>query len=198
MTEELDVLLSGLTVAEEGEAAWPDGLRLRVRGYLTDAAPPLACVSSVRAVVLRGEEVLVFRDRGGRPHLLPGGRREGDEPVEATVRREVREETGWEISRLRPLGFIHFRHLTPKPAGYRYPYPDFVQLVYAAEAERDTPGAPIEDDWVVGSCLVAVEEARTLGIAPGEMLFLDGALRQRGQDQPRPGSAPPRSPPPGG
>src|SRR5262245_60092140 len=184
MAEELDRLLSDLTVVDEEEAEWPGGVRLRVRGYLTEAAPPLESVSSVRAVVLRGDEVLVFRDRLGWWHLLPGGRREGDEPVEECVRREVREETGWEIGRLRPLGFIHFRHLTPKPPGYRYPFPDFVQLVYAAEAEHATPDAPIEDEWVVESSLVTVEAVRTLGIRPGELRFLDRALRRRDGRQP--------------
>ena len=111
-----------------------------------------------------------------RSHLLPGGRRDGDEPVEATLHREVREETGWEIGRLRPLGFIHFRHLTPRPEGYAYPYPDFVQLVYAAEAERNTPDAPIVDEWVVASGFVGVDEARGMGIEPGQLRFLEEAL----------------------
>ena len=114
MASGLDRLLARLVSVDEGEAEWPGGMRLRIRGYLTEETPPLSAVSSVRAVVLRGEQVLVFRDRGGRAHLLPGGRREGDEPFEATLRREVREETGWEIGQPRRLGFIHFRHLTPQ------------------------------------------------------------------------------------
>lgn len=178
MTARLDELLARHAPFDESELEWPGGVRLRIRGYLTDETPPLAYVSSVRAVVLRGDDVLFFRDRGGRAHLLPGGRREEDEPVEATLRREVREETGWEIGALRPLGFIHFRHLTPKPPDYRYPYPDFVWLVYAAEAEHNTPGAPIVDEWVVESGLVAVDEARRLEIERGELLFLEQALRR--------------------
>jgi ADP-ribose pyrophosphatase YjhB (NUDIX family) len=180
MVAGLDALLARHAAVDEGEAEWPGGVRLRIRGYLTDETPPLACVSSVRAVVLRGDDVLVFRDRGGQAHVLPGGRRERDEAAEATLRREVREETGWEIGALRSLGFIHFRHLTPKPPGYGHPYPDFVQLVYAAEAERNTPDAPIVDEWVVESGFVPVEEARRLGIERGELLFLEQALRQRG------------------
>jgi ADP-ribose pyrophosphatase YjhB (NUDIX family) len=176
----LDRLLARLAFVDEEEAEWPGGVRLRIRGYLTEEMPPLRSVSSVRAVVLRGEQVLVFRDRGGRAHLLPGGRREGDEPVEAALRREVREETGWEIGELHSLGFIHFRHLTPKPPGYAYPYPDFVQLVYAAEAERNTPDAPIVDEWVVESALRPIAEARRMEIARGELLFLERALHQRG------------------
>jgi ADP-ribose pyrophosphatase YjhB (NUDIX family) len=177
---ELDDLLASHTPVDEGEAEFPGGVRLRIRGYLTDQAPPLAYVSSVRAVVLRGDDVLVFRDKGGAPHLLPGGRREGDEPIETTLRREVREETGWEIAAPRRLGFIHFHHLTPRPPGYAHPYPDFVQLVYAAEAESHTPDAPIVDEWVVESALRPIAEFGQIGIARGELLFLEQALRQRG------------------
>jgi 8-oxo-dGTP pyrophosphatase MutT (NUDIX family) len=177
---DLDDLLARHTPVDEGEAAWPGGVRLRVRGYLTDESPPLAYVSSVRAVVLRRDEVLVFRDRLGSFHLLPGGRREGDEPIESTLRREVREETGWEIADPRRLGFIHFRHLTPMPPGYAHPYPDFVQLVFAAEAESNWPDAPILDEWVVESALRPIAEAGRIGIAAGEMVFLEQALRERG------------------
>src|SRR5919204_4236501 len=180
MADGLEELLARHTPVDEGEAEWPGGVRLRIRGYLTDETPPLDYVSSVRAVVLRGDEVLVFHDRGGRPHLLPGGRREGGEPVEATLRREVREETGWEIAALRPLGFIHFRHLTPMPPGYGHAYPDFLQLVYAAEAAHHTPDAPIVDEWVVASALRPIDEARRLGIERGELLFLEAALRRPG------------------
>jgi 8-oxo-dGTP pyrophosphatase MutT (NUDIX family) len=176
---ELDRLLARLAPVDEHEAEWPAGLRLRVRCYLTDETPPLDLISSVRAVVLRGEQVLVFRDRIGRAHLLPGGRREGDEEVETALRREVREETGWELGPLRRLGFIHLRHLTPKPPDYAYPYPDFLQLVFAAEAERSTPNAQIEDEWVVESALVPIADARRREIARGELLFLDRALSQR-------------------
>jgi 8-oxo-dGTP pyrophosphatase MutT (NUDIX family) len=177
---DLDLLLARHAPVDEHEAEWPGGVRLRIRGYVTDEMPPLAYVGSVRAVVLRGDRVLVFRDKLGWAHLLPGGRREGDEPVEATLRREVLEETGWEIGEPRPLGFIHFRHLTPKPPGYAHPYPDFVQLVYAAEAERSTPDAPIVDEWVVESSMVPVDEARRMGIGHGEIVFLEEALRRRG------------------
>jgi 8-oxo-dGTP diphosphatase len=176
----LDRLLDRLTPVDEGEAEWPGGVRLRIRGYLTDQAPPIAYVSSVRAVVLRGDDVLVFRDKLGAAHLLPGGRREGDESIEATLRREVREETGWEIADPRPLGIIHFHHLTPRPPGYAHQYPDFVQLVYAAEAASNTPDAAIVDEWVVGSAFLPIAEAGRIGIAPGELLFLEQALRQRG------------------
>ena len=50
--------------------------------------------------------------------------------------REVLEETGWTIRDARLLGLAHFQHLTPKPVAYRYPYPNFLHLVYVANADR--------------------------------------------------------------
>ena len=52
---------------------------------------------------------------------MPGGRLEAGESPEDALRREVAEETGWTISRLRRIGFRHFRHLTPKPDDWTYP-----------------------------------------------------------------------------
>jgi 8-oxo-dGTP pyrophosphatase MutT (NUDIX family) len=48
-----------------------------------------------------------------------------------TLHREVLEETGWTIRDARLIGLAHFQHLAPKPNHKRYPYPDFLHLVYA-------------------------------------------------------------------
>jgi hypothetical protein len=86
------------------------------------------------------------------------------------------EETGCAIGGLRRLGFIHFRHVTPKPPAYAYPYPDFIQLVYATHAQELAPDSPIVDDWVVESRFVAVERAREMNIPSGELVFLERTL----------------------
>lgn len=119
---------------KEGEERWP----LDVTAYLTEDCPPLAYVTSVRALVLKDDALLAMDDEAGL-HIMPGGRREpGEAPVE-TLRREVLEESGWTL-RVGPLlGVLHFRHLGPEPSRaaaspYHYPYPDFLNLVYLAEA----------------------------------------------------------------
>ena len=76
-----------------------------------------------------------MRNRDGT-HIWPGGRRERGERPQRTLDREVLEETGWKLSRASLVGFLHFHHLSPKPLGYAYPYPDFVQPVYAAVARQ--------------------------------------------------------------
>jgi ADP-ribose pyrophosphatase YjhB (NUDIX family) len=84
-------------------------------------------VTSVRSIVLREQAVLVVQDRE-RQHILPGGRIESGEAFTQASERELLEETGWTVNQIRYLGFKHFHHLTPKPEGYAYPYPDFLQV----------------------------------------------------------------------
>ena len=58
-------------------------------------------------MVLRGDAVLLLR-RGSEPRKgkvdLPGGFIEAGEEIESAARRELREETGLEATRVEPLG----------------------------------------------------------------------------------------------
>ena len=74
-------------------------------------------------------------------HIMPGGRLEPYEtPVDA-ARREVLEETGWNLACLRPIGILHYTYVDPIPEGWSYPYPDFLQIVYAGSADEYNPKA---------------------------------------------------------
>jgi hypothetical protein len=74
-----------------GTTAWAGGVVLLDEShYLSHELPPLPYVTSVRSLVRRGDMVLLVRNRDGH-HILPGGRREEGETVEATVRRRVRK-----------------------------------------------------------------------------------------------------------
>lgn len=176
MTDLAGFLARHQPLAEE-TAVWRDGLiHLRITGYLTDELPPIAYVTSVRAVVFREDSILAFRDRHG-VHVLPGGRRELDETLEETLRREVLEETGWRIAGVSQLGFADFRHLTPKPPDYPYPYPDFLQIVCLAEATEFVPEARIPDEYVEESFFHPPDQIDSLTLTPSEWLFLDAAIR---------------------
>jgi 8-oxo-dGTP pyrophosphatase MutT (NUDIX family) len=83
--------------------------------------------------------------------ILPGGRREQGETLEQTLRREVIEETDWAINAPRLLGCLHFHHLSSKPPGYAYPYPDFVQPVFIANAVRYVSERRVHDEYVAES-----------------------------------------------
>ena len=151
------------------------GIRFKMACYLGCELPPLDYVTSVRSIVFRGGQVLVMRN-AHETHLIPGGRRESSETLEETLRREVLEETGWEITPLCVLGFVHFHHLTPKPQGYAYPYPNFLQVVYVAAATVQCPGARVPDEYEMESTFRPVTEARALDATSCQKVFLEAAI----------------------
>jgi 8-oxo-dGTP diphosphatase len=122
----------------------------------------LAVVTSVRAIVFRGEDVLVVREPTGSYSVVPGGRREPGETIEATLRREVLEETGWSLGAIEHLAVTHYRYIGPCPPGYPSPYPDFAQLIFLAEATSVDPDGRIPDEWVAESGFYPAEEALRL------------------------------------
>ena len=150
---------------------------MRIRAYLSDLQPPLEFVSSVRSVVFSGDPVLVIRNRDGI-HVLPGGRREPGESIEATLRREVGEETGWTIDAPRLLGFLHFYHLSPKPRDYRYPYPDFLQPIFLSEAAEFDASCLLPDGYELEAGFHRISEVPSLGYP--DAFYLEAALRMRG------------------
>ncbi len=150
-------------------------LRLAVTTYLTSQLPPLELVTSVRALVRQGANVMLVRDPD-RAHILPGGRREVNETLEQTLRREVLEETGWEVGPPRLLGVKHFHHLTPRPAGYAYPYPDFLHVIYAAEATHRLPAARLTDDYELSAEFVPLTAQLRASLSLSEQALLAAAL----------------------
>jgi ADP-ribose pyrophosphatase YjhB (NUDIX family) len=175
MVEPAEFLAGRVPEAEEA-ARW-GSTSLRVESYLGDKMPPVELVTSVRAVVLRGCEVLVVRDPDGL-HITPGGRREPGESLEETLRREVLEETGWTVEETHLLGFGRFRHLGPEPPGYRYPYPVFLHLVYVARAGSYLPEAREKDGYELASGFFPIERVRMLSLRATQRVFLLAAYGQ--------------------
>ena len=150
---------------------WP-AARFAVNTYLHATLPPSEFITSVRAVVLRDQAVLVVQDPDGY-HIVPGGRREAGESFVETVVREVLEETGWQVTVGPLLGFKHFHYLTPQPPEVSAPYPDFVQLVYVAKAVFYRPEAKEQNGYELGAAFV---ERTALAVSQSEQLFLQAAL----------------------
>ncbi len=174
--------LAGRTpVAVEDEIWGAPGapIPLRLSWYLPPDQLPAALVTSVRAIVLRDDAVLVLREPDGRPYIVPGGHCEAGESHEETVRREVLEETGWTLGTLAPLGCIHLHNLGPEPPGNPYPYPDAFQLVWHAAPLASHPDAIVFDQWVASSAFVPLSEALHLPLRPGERALLVAALALR-------------------
>lgn len=119
---------------------------------------------------------MVITDYNGEPHIIPGGRRELGEGLETALQREILEETGWQVGNTAVLGFIHFHHLTPKPDGYPYPYPDFVQVVYTAVARSYEAAALAPDPYVASTQFCPIEEVLGLNLSVGQKALLQTAV----------------------
>jgi 8-oxo-dGTP pyrophosphatase MutT (NUDIX family) len=128
------------TLLNSEDEVW-SGIHLRFRNYLSDELPPRELVGSVRAMVFRGQEVLVV-DHGSAQGLLVGGRPEpGESLVEALV-REVAEETGWRVVPGPVVGLSHARRLEGSPApgpGWNRPDPDFIDPFFLTEVVAEAP-----------------------------------------------------------
>jgi len=139
MVDALREFLAPLRPEAREHVQWGD-ISLLMASYVHDPLPPLDFVTSVRAVVLTPIGVAVLHNPD-EAHVLPGGRLEDGEDLLTALQREVLAETGCRPVEPVYLGFIHFRHQTPKPANYLYPYPDFLQIVYATRAEVEGEAA---------------------------------------------------------
>jgi ADP-ribose pyrophosphatase YjhB (NUDIX family) len=175
----LDQAIAALQAQAEEIVEWPP-IQLRARTYLTTTLPPLELVSSVRAVVQSRDQLLVVRDPVG-VHILPGGRRESGETLVQTLQREVLEETGWTIRDLRLLGFVHFHHLTPEPVDYRYPYPDFLHVIYQATADHYDAQQREPDGYELDATLQPLAIAAALPLSQGERVLLKAAIGSGGE-----------------
>ncbi len=180
MNEDLALYLSMSTKLDSINVLWGKGtMPVKINTYLSDTMAPEKYISSARSIVFRENFVLVVSQENGQQYILPGGRLEpGESPLEA-LHREILEETGWTISNLKHIGFMHLHYLFSKPDGFKYPYPDSVWSIFISEAVEYKSEMKIPDEWVFDSEFHDNIEVQKLPIDKGELLLLDQALKLR-------------------
>lgn len=131
-----------------------------VASYLCSEYPPSELVTSVRAIVVHQNRIVVMENESGK-HFLPGGRLEEGESYTDGLIREVKEESGLDVQEMQYLGFLHFRHRQKQPEDYPYPYPDMFQLIYTAQGSGVLEQADV-DGYEFASYLYRKKEAMAL------------------------------------
>jgi 8-oxo-dGTP pyrophosphatase MutT (NUDIX family) len=173
-------LASQLLLAEE-TAVWGNGrLPLQITYYQTQQYPPLAYVTSARAVMFHNGNVMVVRDGDNSYHVVPGGRREDSETVLQTLQREILEETGWTIADPELIACTHFHHLAPKPADYPYPHPDFLQLIFVTCANTYKPDAHTAGEYELETGFHPIAKAHALPLPTSQHALLRCGLSRYG------------------
>lgn len=176
--QDLVDLLAPLEPAAVSRLRWdPPGIDLEATAYTTPLALPDDLVSSARCIVRVGDRVVLCHTPDDS-HIVPGGRCDDGETYEETACREVHEETGWLINAdaLQPLGFLAFRILS-KPTNPELPHPDFLQVVFTAEAhgQDNSQGDHWVDvlGWEQKSELKTYAELEEVELHVHERAFLD-------------------------
>jgi ADP-ribose pyrophosphatase YjhB (NUDIX family) len=164
---------------DRDDVQWPHA-RLRRRIFIGDHRWPLVLTTSARAVVFKGSKVVVVRQTDGLRHVEPGGGLEAGETIEAAVRRELAEETGWTVGPLKPLGFVHLQHLKrqPPPPGLTRRWGDMVHALFVTEALTYNRAARDMTQIEVGSRLTPIRQALT-ELPDDECVLLRAAMERR-------------------
>ena len=170
----LTIYLAAHPWHHESIERWPIQGPLRLRLSLASDLPPPQVTSSFLAIVVNFHSQVLYlwpsQSSGSIAHLLIGGRAKSNETPEATVIREVGEETGWRVLPSRMIGFRHFFHLGPRSEQSDRPYPDFVQPIYAVSALDFDRSLLVQEDQIDAEFIDFAAAERKLDLAQRPLL----------------------------
>lgn len=114
------------------------------RTVLSSQLPPSEMIATALVLAFDGD-CLLQTHLAARGWDIVGGHIElGESPEEAAC-REAYEEAGARLGELHMLGYQRLRLLGPRPASYRYSYPDSYQIFYWAHIEALDEFIPTEE-----------------------------------------------------
>jgi 8-oxo-dGTP diphosphatase len=114
------------------------------RIVLSSQLPPGEKIATALVLAFEGDRLLQT-NLAARGWDIVGGHIEPGETPEEAARREAYEEAGARLRELHVLGYQHLRLLGPRPASYRYSYPDSYQVFYWAQIETLDEFIPTEE-----------------------------------------------------
>ncbi len=114
-----------------------------VETYLCEEAPPVELCPTAYAFVFKDGALLQTDLREGeRPKRtldIPGGHLDEGETIEDSLIREVFEETGVRVKNPKLVAYKEITTYSPKPEGWKYPYPVGYMPFYICEIAEETP-----------------------------------------------------------
>lgn len=122
-----------------------------------------------------GRLVLTHNRRRGIE--VPGGHIEPGETPWAAAKREVKEETGYVVLDLVPVGYLKMTINAEKPEGYKYPYPVSYQQFFASRLDHRTQDDYIPNDECLQPIILHSKRILTNSVSPfsdsHRLLFLE-------------------------
>ncbi len=147
---------------------------VRVSGFVVTATiPDKAMIQSVNIVPFIGNRCVVVEEEDGRL-TLPGGTRESDESLLATVQREAVEEAGAELDSIAPLGYWTCHSERSTPWRVHLAHPDYLRLVLIADVRLiQPPTNPVDGEQIARVSVLEVGEAVSRFTAVGQAELAD-------------------------
>lgn len=142
----------------------------------------MAIRNSAKAIVIDCGRILLNRctSRFGEYYALPGGGQNSGETLIEAVKRELLEETGYEVKPMRLSGI--YERVADRPGADGDSICHKIYFVFLCKLASDTPRQPTEHDrFQIGLEWVKLKDVRTSNLFPHAIRDNIGALIGSGE-----------------